>query len=112
MSKLHPYNSNLWQRPKKAENVPEALWYDSVAVGKNTLGNIMQKLSEEAKLSKPYTNHCIRATCITNLDDNDIETRHIMGLSGHKSESAIRSYTKRLSEKKKLSDVRYFDQLY
>ena len=67
----------------------------------------MQKLSEEAKLSKPYTNHCIRATCITNLDDNDIETRHIMGLSGHKSESAIRSYTKRLSEKKKrqMSDI-------
>jgi hypothetical protein len=34
LSKLHPDNSNLWQRPKKAENVPEALWYDSVAVGK------------------------------------------------------------------------------
>ena len=64
LSKLHPGNSNLWQRPKKAENVSEALWYDNLAVGKNTSGNIMQTLSEEAKLSKPYTNHCIRATCI------------------------------------------------
>lgn len=67
----------------------------------------MPKLSEQAKLSKRYTNHCIRATCITNLDENGIETRHIMGLSGHKSESAVRSYTKRLGEKKQreMSDI-------
>lgn len=78
----------------------ENLWYDNMAVGKNTLGKIMAKVSEEAKLSKRYTNHCIRATCITNLDENGIETRHIMEISGHKSESSVRSYTKRLGENK------------
>jgi hypothetical protein len=38
---------------------------------------------------------------------NGIETRHIMGLSGHKSESAVRAYSKRLSEKKtrQISDI-------
>ena len=67
----------------------------------------MAKISQVCNLSKLYTNHCIRSTCITALDDNGIETRHIMGLSGHKSESAVRAYSKRLSEKKtrKISDI-------
>lgn len=100
LSKLHPENPCFWQRPKKVENMTENLWYDNMAVGKNTLGKIMAKVSEEAKLSKRYTNHCIRATCITNLDENGIETRHIMEISGNKSESSVRSYTKRLGENK------------
>ena len=67
----------------------------------------MAKISQVCNLSKLYTNHCIRSTCITALDDNGIETRHIMGLSGHKSESAVRAYSKRLSEKKtrKISEI-------
>lgn len=67
----------------------------------------MAKISQVCNLSKRYTNHCIRSTCITALYDNGIETRHIMGLSGHKSESAVRAYSKRLSEKKtrQISDI-------
>jgi site-specific recombinase XerD len=61
---------------------------------------MMPNVSDECGLSKRYTNHCIRSTCITALNDGGFETRHIMGLSGHKSESAVRSYTKKLSEKK------------
>ena len=34
------------------------------------------------------------------LDECSFEARHIMRLSGHKSESSIRSYSKRLSEVK------------
>jgi hypothetical protein len=64
----------------------------NLAVGKNTLGGMMAKISQVCNLSKRYTNHCIRSTCITALYDNGIETRHIMGLSGHKSESAVRAY--------------------
>jgi hypothetical protein len=65
------------------------------------------KISQVCNLSKRYTNHCMRSTCLTALDDNGIETRHIMGLSGHKSESAVRAYSKRLSEKKtrQISDI-------
>jgi hypothetical protein len=68
---------------------------------------MMAKISQVCNLSKRYTNHCIRSTCITALYDNGIETRHIMGLSGHKSESAVRAYSKRLSEKKtrEMSDI-------
>jgi hypothetical protein len=106
-SKLNPGNDNYWQRPKLIYNETDDVWYDNVAVGKNTLGGMMAKISQVCNLSKRYINHCIRSTCITALDDNGIETRHIMGLSGHKSESTVRAYSKRLSEKKtrQMSDM-------
>ena len=61
----------------------------------------MSKISTMAGLSQSYTNHCIRATNLTALDDVGIEARHIMRVSGHKSEASIRSYACRLNAKKK-----------
>ncbi|VDI62473.1 Hypothetical predicted protein, partial [Mytilus galloprovincialis] len=100
---LNPDRTEFWQRPKRASKTTESadVWYDNSPAGKNTLGNLMAKISEECDLSRRYTNHCIRSTCITVLDEGGIETRHIMGLSGHKSESAVKSYCKRLSSTKK-----------
>ena len=70
-------------------------------MGKNALYGFMASLSVEYKLSKKYTNHCVRSTCITQLDHHGIESRHIMEVSGHKSETSIKSYSKRLSDDKK-----------
>jgi len=61
----------------------------------------MASLSSTYDLSKKYTNHCVRSTCITQLDHSGIESRHIMGISGQKSETSIKTYSKRLSEEKK-----------
>ena len=101
MLKLNPNCTFLWQRPKS--NVPEeaAIWYDNMVVGKNTLGQLMQIISKEAQLSTFYTNHSIRATCITMLDECGYESRHIIGISKHKSESSLKHYSSKLSEKKK-----------
>ena len=60
----------------------------------------MSSISKELKLSQKYTNHCIRATAVLLLDECNFEAHHIMRVSGHKSESSIRSYSKRLSEVK------------
>ena len=68
---------------------------------KNTLSAKMTKISQLAKLSTKYTNHSIRATCITLLNQAGVEARHIMRISGHRSESSIRSYSHRLSKNKK-----------
>jgi hypothetical protein len=40
------------------------IWYDNAAVGKNALGSMMSNVSDECGLSKRYTNHCIRSTCM------------------------------------------------
>ena len=48
----------------------------------------MKKLCEEANLiHKVYTNHSIRATCISRLDSMGFKARHITALLSHKAES-------------------------
>ncbi|XP_028412673.1 uncharacterized protein LOC114535592 [Dendronephthya gigantea] len=102
LAKLHPELFCLWQKPKSKEHFTEAsdVWYCNVPVGKNTLGTLMSRISKDLELSQTYTNHCIRATAVSLLDDCNFEARHIMRVSGHKSESSIRSYSRRLSEMK------------
>ena len=60
----------------------------------------MKKISIEAKLSYVYTNHSIRSTCITILDQAGVEARHIMSVSGHTSESSLRTYARTSSVKR------------
>ncbi|XP_011421040.3 uncharacterized protein [Magallana gigas] len=98
INKLNQDLDVLWQRPSKGNE----LKYDKIAVGKNTLGDKMKNLSKKAGLSKIYTNHCLRATSITELDRSGFEARHIMSISGHQSESSIRSYSAHVDDKKKL----------
>lgn len=52
------------------------------------------------ELSILYTNHCKRATCNTILDQRGIKARHIMYVSGHRSETSIKSYLTCVSESK------------
>lgn len=62
----------------------------------------MPTLVREAGLSKKnLTNHCIRSTCITILDTEGYEARHIMSISGHKKEESIKSYSSKTSRAKK-----------
>lgn len=93
LSVLNPMCDAVFQRPKSKENLKDSnIWYDNSPLGKHTLGEKMKRLSEESGLSRSYTNHCLRATTITLLDI--FEARHVMTISGHKSESSIRSYAR------------------
>ena len=65
-----------------------------MVIGERYLGAMMKKISKEADLSKIYSNHSIGATAVTILDKSGFETRHIMSVSGHRTESSIRSYSK------------------
>jgi len=85
------------------------IWFDIAAVGKNTLGDKIKILSLKNNLSAVYTNHSLRATTITMLDNEWFAARHILAISGHKSETSIRSYSrtddsKRRKIAKSLSD--------
>ena len=101
VSKLNPKRDDLWQKPKKDVSTTDQVWYDNVPVGPHPLDNFMKGLAERAQLSKPYTNHCIRSTCITNLDESGFEARHITAVSGHKSETTIKNYSVKCPDKKK-----------
>jgi hypothetical protein len=54
-------------------------------VGVNTISKLMPNLTIQASLSQKYTNHSIRATSISIMDESGIEARHIMRVSGHRS---------------------------
>ena len=102
---LNPVNDFLFQRPKKT--TPDSdVWYDNMVIGERYLADMMKKISKEADLSKIYSNHSIRATAVTILDKSGFEARHIMSVSGHRSESSIRSYSKTdEATKKRISET-------
>ena len=82
------------------------VWYDNMVIGERYLGDMMKKISKEADLSTIYSNHSIRATAVTILDKSGFEARHIMSISGHRSESSIRSYSKTdEATKKRISET-------
>ena len=102
-SKLHPDCDYLWQKPRRGRvNYTDPVWFECSRVGHNPLETFMKKLCEEANLiHKDYTNHSIRATCISRLDRMGFEARHITALSSHKSESTIKEYSVKCPEVKK-----------
>ena len=79
----------------------EGPWYTKTPVGKNKLATFMTNICKQAGLSKTYSNHSIRATSITVLDTNDFSSRDIMSVSGHRSESSLKSYTGKVGTKRK-----------
>jgi hypothetical protein len=89
MSKRNGNNDSFWQRPRDNVTENDNIWYRNSAVGHNTLGKFMKTISIDARLFQLYTNHCIRASCITALDDDGMKTRHIVNVSEHKSETSI-----------------------
>lgn len=62
-------------------------------LGVNTLGSIMTDISKQFSLSRSYTNHSLRATTVHILDAANIPGSHIRSITGHKSESSLKTYT-------------------
>ena len=59
---------------------------------------MMRNLSENAGLSMPYTNHCVRATSIVHMREAGIQDRQIASVTGHKYIQSLVAYD-RLSTK-------------
>ena len=83
-SRLDKNCNYLWQQSKVKVSWSHDIWYTGEPQSKNEIGGLMSTLSKEASLSRSYTNHCVRATCVTILDEQGYEARHIMSVSGQK----------------------------
>ena len=106
LEKLNPRCQWMWQRPKKNVEEEDDVWYDNSPVGRDSLSNMMKKISIAAGCSKIYTNHCLRATTCTLLDHAGCKSRDIMSVSGHKSETSIKHYVRTSEEtKEEMSDI-------
>ena len=73
LQKLNSRNEFLFQRPKKSFDSGSDVWYDNQVVGENSILKMMKVISKKAELSHIYTNHSIRATSVTVLDDSGLE---------------------------------------
>ena len=93
LSKLNPSCTAFFKRcnPRWGES---GRWYDNMAMGKGSLGEMMSKISAEGKLSDRYTNHCLRATTV-------IESKDICSVTGHKSQVSLKHYCQEPSDKQK-----------
>ena len=91
----------MWQRPK-SQAPSEGPWFTNAPLGFNTLGNKMKAISEKAGCSLIYTNHSLRATTVTVLDEAGVAGRDIMAVTGrpHKSESSLKHYIRTSNGKK------------
>ena len=97
LQKLNPRCEALFQYPKRAVAKEDQVWYDNKPLGVNKLAGMMKEISKLASLSKIYTNHSVRATAITLWSDRQVPSRHIMAISGHRSEASLRNYNARPS---------------
>ena len=108
---LNPNLKALFQRPRevstKFQPQKDEVWYCNSPVGKSTLENMMKNMSTSAGIAPHLTNHCVRATSVTVLSDNNIEARHIKTVTGHKSDNSIESYCSRASfqQKENMSNI-------
>ena len=103
LKKLNSNQSSLWQRPKGNFSIHDETWFCDVPIGEKTLGGMMATLSSKYDLSQRYTNHSIRVTGLQALEDSNFEGRHIIRISGHKSENSIKNYARKLSASRKRS---------
>ena len=97
---LNPFCTSFWQKPK-SKATQHGPWYDKVPVGVNTLGNKVRQITEAAGCCGKYSNHSLRATTVTTLNDAGFESRDIMTVTGHKSESSLKHYARTSAQTKK-----------
>lgn len=100
LTKVNPKCSAFFQYPLKNKakwSLNSEVWYENRPMGINSLSKMMSQISMEAKLSRVYTNHSVRATSITLWTEAGIPDRQIMAISGHRSEGSLKSYHNRPS---------------
>ena len=105
---LSPNNPCLFQRPKdpnsaKFDPQQEKVWHCNAPIGEATLNTMMKSMSKSAGITPHLTNHCVRATAVSVLSDENVEARHIKAVTGHKSDVSIESYSSRASFEQKES---------
>ena len=71
---------------------PNAPWYASVPVGRDTLQKNFHLMCEQAGIKGNKTNHSLRATGATELYESGVPEKLIQERTGHRSLEALRVY--------------------
>ena len=101
LSKLPTSSSTLFPKPKSISNLKNEWYHDKLVLGKNSLNDMMKSISTKAGLSMTFTNHCIRATVVTELNEKGYSVQEIQTVTGHKRPESVSKYIKRTTPTKK-----------
>jgi len=76
-------------------------------LGKNSIAQLMPKISKKARLSQVYTTHCMRASTIIRLHQAGVDAKQICAITKHKNEQSLTSFIKdsSASQKRACSDI-------
>ncbi|CAG2245790.1 unnamed protein product [Mytilus edulis] len=80
LSKRNPHKNAFFQRPKTNIHDCPDVWYES-QVGHGVLASIMSRMSEDAGLSRLYTNTSVRVTAAEALEKSCVNVDAIMGIN-------------------------------
>ena len=109
ISKLPPYafeNDTFYLRPLQAVPVdPNAPWYASVPVGRDTLQKIFHLMCKQAGIKGNKLNHSLRATGATQLYESVVPKKLIQERTGHCSLEALRVYERMNVQHKAVSSI-------
>ena len=95
---LKQYISKLPEKTKDNTLFPgmkKDSFSEMTVLGKDTLGNLMGTLSMKARLSKRYTNHCLRVTGINLMHESGMNNTDIASITGHKNDRSIERYIRK-----------------
>jgi hypothetical protein len=102
-AKFPPGVTCLWPKPL-TRPTPDGYWYhDTLVVGKNSLNEFMKNLCQMTGLGcRSHTNHCIRASVVTNLLEAGASAAEVQVVTGHKRQESVEIYNKRVKFAKKV----------
>ena len=92
ISRLHAECPWLFQQVRTNVKQGDSVWYKNEPLGVNTIAGMMSSISDAAKLSARYTNHCVRATTINVLLRDGVDGHNIIARTGHRSVDSIQPY--------------------
>ena len=83
-----PFFLNVNHHPKEGNPAR----FISQAMGHNTMGEIMKKAGERAKLDRPVSNHAARKTTVQRLHQRRFSDSMVASFTGHKNPDSVRHY--------------------
>ncbi len=86
-------NPSLYKYALSASKRTASQWYSDCPVGVNPLKKVVKGIMCRGGLKGKYTNHSLRATCVTRMFEASVDKQLIKRFTGHKSD-AVRDYKK------------------
>lgn len=92
LAPLHPTQERLFQRVLPGLRSTTGPWFAEAPLGHNSLLQMMPLLSVRARLSIRYTNHCVRASVVTDLKDAGYSNHEVCAVPGYQNEASVQHY--------------------